>query len=402
MAQVLVNNYKEATAILTNRDFAQSLYDESSIIMQDVILTSEGDSHINRRKTEFHLFRKEISRNYEQVDFPKILKPIIDDAVSNGSSNLVELGYLVTMNVTADISGIDMPENNFLKTRNLLRLVKIFSEGATLVHSLKNKKKIRQQVLDALEVFDKEFYSSSLNRRKGLLKKFECGEINEDHLPKDILTLLVRNQKKLHLSNEIIRREVAFYLQAGSHSTANASTHAFHELFEWIKSHPEDKNIIQNDKFFLQKCVFETLRLHPASPVAWRKAIKVAKLFGKNKVKEGDHIIIDLWNSNRDISVYGLDATRYNPYRGTPKNYPPWGLTFGIGSHACLARVLDGGEIPKSDTDIDRHNFGLITCFMKYLLDRGAEPSNEDSPQEDNKTERQNWGRYPIIFRKRQ
>lgn len=401
MAQVLVNNYKEATAILTNRDFAQSLYDESSIIMQDVILTSEGDSHINRRKTEFHLFRKEISRNYEQVDFPKILKPIIDDAVSNGSSNLVELGYLVTMNVTADISGIDMSENNFLKTRNLLRLVKIFSEGATLVHSLKNKKKIRQQVLDALEVFDKEFYSSSLNRRKGLLKKFECGEINEDHLPKDILTSLLRNQKKLHLSNEIIRREVAFYLQAGSHSTANASTHAFHELFEWIKSHPEDKNIIQNNKFFLQKCVFETLRLHPASPVAWRKATKIAKLLGKNKVKEGDRIIIDLWNSNRDISVYGLDATKYNPYRGTPKNYPPWGLTFGIGSHACLARVLDGGEIPKSDTDIDRHNFGLITCFMKYLLDRGAEPSNEDSPQEDNKTERQNWGRYPIIFRKR-
>ena len=310
MAQVLVNNYKEATAILTNRDFAQSLYDESSIIMQDVILTSEGDSHINRRKTEFHLFRKEISRNYEQVDFPKILKPIIDDAVSNGSSNLVELGYLVTMNVTADISGIDMPENNFLKTRNLLRLVKIFSEGATLVHSLKNKKKIRQQVLDALEVFDKEFYSSSLNRRKGLLKKFERGEINEDHLPKDILTLLLRNQKKLHLSNEIIRREVAFYLQAGSHSTANASTHAFHELFEWIKSHPEDKNIIQNDKFFLQKCVFETLRLHPASPVAWRKATKVAKLLGKNKVKEGERIIIDLWNSNRDISVYGLDATK--------------------------------------------------------------------------------------------
>lgn len=141
MAELVVNNYKEATAILTNRDFGQSLYDESSIIMQDVLLTSEGDSHISRRKTEFHLFKKKISRNYEQVDFPRILKPIINEAVSNGSSNLVELGYLVTMNVTADISGIDIPENNFLKTRKLLSLVKIFSEGATLVHSLKNKNK---------------------------------------------------------------------------------------------------------------------------------------------------------------------------------------------------------------------------------------------------------------------
>ena len=89
MTKVFVNNYREATTILTNRDFAQSLYDESSIIMQDVILTSEGDSHINRRKTEFHLFKKEISRNYEQIDFPNILKPIIDDSFSKGSTDFI-------------------------------------------------------------------------------------------------------------------------------------------------------------------------------------------------------------------------------------------------------------------------------------------------------------------------
>ena len=77
MAELVVNNYKEATAILTNRDFGQSLYDESSIIMQDVLLTSEGDSHISRRKTEFHLFKKKISRNYEQVDFPRILSLLL-------------------------------------------------------------------------------------------------------------------------------------------------------------------------------------------------------------------------------------------------------------------------------------------------------------------------------------
>ena len=399
MTQVFVNNYREATTILTNRDFAQSLYDESSIIMQDVILTSEGDSHINRRKTEFHLFRKEISRNYEQVDFPNILKPIIDDSFSKGSTDLVELGYLVTMNVTADISGIDVPKD-FAKTRNLLKLVKIFSEGATLVHSLKDKKIIRNQVLDALEEFDKEFYSDSLNRRKKILKKFECGEINENDLPKDILTILLRNKKKLHLSNDIIRREVAFYLQAGSHSTANASTHAFHELLEWIKDHPGDEIKVKNDKFFLQKCIFETLRLHPASPVAWRKAKRSSNILGKKNIKEGDQIIIDLWKSNRDISVYGIDANKYNPYREVQKNYPPWGLTFGVGSHSCLARVLDGGEIPKADTDINNHNFGLITCFMKALLERGAQTTKKDIPQFDNQTERKNWGKYPIIFKK--
>ena len=89
MESVEVKGYNEAFTTLTHRDLAQSLYDESAIIMQKVILTIDGNDHVKRRKTEFHLFRKDISRNYEQVDFPKILDPILDDAVSKGSSNLV-------------------------------------------------------------------------------------------------------------------------------------------------------------------------------------------------------------------------------------------------------------------------------------------------------------------------
>ncbi|SVE11133.1 uncharacterized protein METZ01_LOCUS463987, partial [marine metagenome] len=136
MESLEVKGYNDAFTTLTHRDLAQSLYDESAIIMQEVILTIDGNDHVKRRKTEFHLFRKDISRNYEQVDFPMILDPILDEAFSKGSSNLVELGYLVTMNVTADIAGIDRPEKTDSETKKLLELVKIFSEGATLVHSL--------------------------------------------------------------------------------------------------------------------------------------------------------------------------------------------------------------------------------------------------------------------------
>ena len=117
-------------------------------------------------------------------------------------------------------------------------------------------------------------------------------------------------------------------------------------------------------------------------------------------IRDRDHIIIDLWKSNRDISVYGMDATKYNPYREVQKKLPPWGLTFGVGAHACLARVLDGGEVPKANTDMNKHNFGLITCFMKALLDKGAQTTQKNIPQLDDKTERQNWGKYPIIFNK--
>ena len=46
-----------------------------------------------------------------------------------------------------------------------------------------------------------------------------------------MLTTLLRNQDDLDLPPDVIRREVAFYLQAGSHSTANAFTHTMDEVF---------------------------------------------------------------------------------------------------------------------------------------------------------------------------
>ena len=69
-------------------------------------------------------------------------------AKANGQADLVELGYRVTMNVTADAAGIDRPENRAEETQRLLEMVKIFSEGATLVHSLKDKEAVRKQVLE--------------------------------------------------------------------------------------------------------------------------------------------------------------------------------------------------------------------------------------------------------------
>ena len=73
------------------------------------------------------------------------------------------------MNVTADIAGIDRPLKSKTETENLLRLVKIFSEGATLVHSLKNKEIIKKKVFQSFKDFDKVFYMSSFERRKNLL-----------------------------------------------------------------------------------------------------------------------------------------------------------------------------------------------------------------------------------------
>ena len=67
-----------------------------------------------------------------------------------------------------------------------------------------------------------------------MIAKHARGEIDEDALPRDMLTVLLRNEDRLELPPDLLWREIAFYLQAGSHSTANSTVHAMHNIFQWM------------------------------------------------------------------------------------------------------------------------------------------------------------------------
>ena len=72
------------------------------------------------------------------------------------------------MNLTADFAGIDRPKKTPKETEDLLSLVKIFSQGATLVHSKRPHEEVNNEVLIALEKFEKKFLSPSKKRREKL------------------------------------------------------------------------------------------------------------------------------------------------------------------------------------------------------------------------------------------
>ena len=100
---------------------------------------------------------------------------------------------------------------------------------------------MRSEVGEALESFKHAFFVPSRNRREQMLQRMGMGELSEDELPRDILTVLLANRQEQNLDDDMILREVAFFMQAGSHSSANALTHTFHELHQWCLSHPEDR-----------------------------------------------------------------------------------------------------------------------------------------------------------------
>lgn len=398
MRSIELKGFAETALALRNPNLAQALYDEGAVIMDKVLLTLHGEEHRARRTLEFRVFRRDFFRWYETQVFPLTLDETIADALAEGRADLVDLGYRVTMNLTADFAGVDRPERTPDETAALLKLVVTFSEGATLVHSRRDRNEVRREVREALDVFDERFLKPSIARRQELIRRFAAGQVSEDELPRDVLTVLLRNEDRLELPYDILAREIAFYLQAGAHSTANSTTHAVHEILTWRESHPDDADRLQRDPLFVQRCVHESLRLHPASPVAWRKAVCPLSMNGSGELKYGDRVVLDLLSANRDPQIFGSDAAVYNPHRPIPVGQMPFGLTFGSGTHACLGRDLDGGVVPRGDVDAATHQYGIITLFARRILAEGARLDPDDPPTHADYTERANWGRYPVVF----
>jgi cytochrome P450 len=277
--------------------------------------------------------------------------------------------------------------------------VKTFSEGATMVHSTRDKGELREEVTAALQEFDASFLKPSIARRTALLERQARGEIADTALPRDVLTVLLQNEDQLELPPDLVCREIAFYLQAGSHSTANSTVHAMHDIFTWIQTHPEDRTRMISDPLFLQRCVHESLRLHPASPVAWRKPVCPVVLSGGAAVDTEDRVEIDLWAANRSRDAFGEDADVFNPFRKVAAGNEPFGLTFGTGVHTCLGRDLDGGIVPKGAVDPAQHQYGIIALLCKALLEAGATPDPRHPAAAATHTARPNWGSYPVLLR---
>lgn len=396
--QHVVTDIGQISAGLRHPDLKQALYDEGAVIMEGTLLTLHGEAHRRRRILEFRVFRKDFFHWYEQTVFPATLHASMAGDLAVGRSELVDLGYRVTMNLTADFAGIDRPEQSEEETKALLELVSTFSEGATIVHSTRPKDEVRAEVRTAIADFEPRFLAPSVARRKALIAQFEAGEIAEDDLPRDVLTVILQKGDPAEFTPDMLTREIAFYLQAGAHSTANSTIHAFHDIFVWAEAEPSRWDRLRDDPIFFQRAVHESLRLHPASPVAWRTATCPVRIEGMGDVSEGEMVEFRLAEANRDRSVFGADADVFNPEREVKPPILPFGHTFGTGVHTCLGRDLDGGVVPRGAVDPETHQYGTITRFLRDLFARGARQDPDDPPQLATTTERPNWGYYPIVF----
>jgi cytochrome P450 len=392
-----ISDFKTAGETLRVNDLRQALYDAGAILMDKVLVNLHGKEHQMRRKVEAKILRPNFYRWYETEVFKKTLDETITPYLKEGKADLVDLSYRILLNLTADFSGIDRPDKSVAETERILSMLRTFGKAATLGQAKGDKDAISNEINDSIEAFNVEFYKPSKQKRLEYLNRFKLGEISESDVPKDVLTELLKNQGKLGLSDDIILKETAFYLLAGAFTSIHTLTHAMHELFERVKDLTQ-KNRLMNEPIYLQRCIHESMRLHPSSPTAMRRPTCPYQTNDGKTLNNSDTLVINLMEANRDVSVFGLDAKEHNPERNLPSGVPPYGLSFGKGMHACIGVNLAAGIIPKEDTDPLTHQYGIITLTAKKLLEYGAVPNKNKPGVVDRSTVRNNWSSYPILF----
>ena len=400
MTDYRVDSFHDASRALRNMDLRQALYDEGGILMERVLVNLHGEEHRNRRAVESQLFRKNFFRLYESELFPALLEETLDQFLTEDALDLKALGYRIMVHVSLAFAGVDRIDDSIEEADTLHRLLIQLGQAATIGQYRGDRTAIMREILAAIEEFDQRFFQPSRARREALLQQLGDGSIGEADLPRDILTVLLMNDEKLHLSNEVLMKEVAFFYLAASHTSVHSLVHATNEIFAWFREHEGSPQDLADDPRMLQRFVHESLRLHPSSPESWRRATGSLVVPGEGEIAEGSKVIIDLQTANRDRSVFGDDADRFNPYRERPPQVSPAGLSFGGGMHVCLGMNLVAGTVLRSDDEYDpqNHQYGTLATILRELLERGMRPDPERPPQKIEASERDVWSTYPVRF----
>ena len=395
--RVSLHRYRDVLEALRTRDLRQALYDAGHALMTGVIVNLHGDEHRDRRRLENRLFRRDVFLYWEKELIGPTIEAVLGPNLADGSVDLLPLARKAMLTLSRRVAGIDFPLGTAEEFEVFYEQMNRLAVASTVIHSTRPKAEVVAEGDAALAEFEERFFRPSLDARRAELDRFAAGSIGEDELPRDVLTLLLRNQDRLDLPYDIVLREVAYFPWVGSHSTSMAFVFTMHEIFGWLARHPEDWSRTR-DQSWLVQCAHEALRLHPASPEARRIALAEVVLSSGAVIPEGADASLVLRSANLDPDVFGPDADEFVPGRPLPSDVHPWGLTFGTGAHACMGQELAGGLPADSDSGNETHLFGAIVAMAHSLFCHGARPDPARPPQRDPNTSRPNFGEYWVLL----
>ncbi len=389
-------DYALVDEILRSKHFRQGSHQESQPFFGDSLLTIDHDVHFERRRLQAPLFRKEALEYYEHKELLPLISKALDECKEKRDENGVVRADLCALvrtmlarisAVTTGIDGVDTQE----RTDAFRNYIEQLGTGATVEWSTEDHDEVISRILQIREGFVREFYGPSVERRVGLINEFKNGNLSEEELPRDLITLMYLHWNE-NWDEELPLRESTLYLVASSQTTTHAVPHLMIHLHEWFQEHPEDYEK-RFDRDFLKQAGHEAIRLHLPSPALLRIALQDVTLSNDVEIKEGERVACLFTPANRDKTVFGDDARSFNPYRETP-NIKPWGFAFGGGEHTCIGRTLVTGLSAR--TDNDEGTDGTLVNIAAALFEAGIEIDPNDLPTYTELSFHDAYGRFPI------
>lgn len=365
-------------------------------IRDGIVSTSHGALHRARRRVENTQFRPEVLRLYEQTLFPAVMNDLLDVLLAGESVDLYRIGGMLASVLAARRAGLDIRERDLNELAVIVEFVDIFSQGAAILDA-KDPDAVRAQVYDAYVRFERDYVRPAAARRTRLLAAQARGDVSDDQLTHDILTALLQHRADPSLDLEDdgrVVREVATYLQGGTHTNGQTVVNAADLLFEAEADRPELLERVASDLLFAQRVVHETLRLRPTTPKIRRRALADVTIAGR-PIQAGSLVVLDVVGTNRDARLFGDAPERFDPDRTVAPDVPRWGHSFGAGPHICPGRTVAGGfPVPDGEADAD-HLYGLVGRMLQELVRRGIEPDRSRPQEHDTRTERfTRWSHY--------
>ena len=402
-ATVVLDRYEDIRAALVDpnlsRTFDRRSYDEGNI-RDGVVSIAHGAMHRARRRIENTQFRAEVLRLYERELFPRVMDELLDRLIDSDRVDLFPIGETLSVVLAARRAGIDVDASSLDELRTLVRYVDAFSQGSAILDA-KDPDAVRALVREAYADFERDFVGPASARRGALIASVRRGDLPESELPHDILTVLLlhRDEPPLELADPArIVREVATYLQGGTHTSAQTLVNALDLVF--ATSDPVAiLERISADALYAQRVVQETLRLRPTTPKMKRRAEADTAVAGR-KIPRDALVVLEVVTANRDPSLFGERPDEFDPDRTVDPNVSRWGLSFGAGPHQCPGRAVGAGfPIPGSFAVDADHVFGLVALELQAMARRGVRPDRDTPPERDTRTERfTRWLHYPVRF----
>lgn len=402
-ATITFDRYEDIRAALfdpnLSRTFDKRSYEEGNI-RDGIVSIAHGAVHRARRRVENTQFRADVLRLYERELFPRVMNELLDRLIDAERVDLFPIGEMLSVVLAARRAGIEYDPSSLDDLRTLVRLVDAFSQGAAILDA-KDPDAVRTLVRRAYDEFETKFVRPAWQRRAALIAKVREGAVSEEALSHDILTVLLlhRDDAQLELGDDQrVVREVATYLQGGTHTSAQTLVNALDIIF----ARPDATGLldrIATDTLFAQRVVQETLRLRPTTPKAKRRAEADTVVAGVAIPKDAQ-VVLDLEKGNRDPSVFGPTADEFDPDRVLDANVPRWGLSFGGGPHQCPGRAVGGGfPVPSTFSVDDDHVYGLVALEIQAMARRRVRPDPERPSERDTRTARfTRWLHYYVRF----